>query len=146
MNLSVLWQTPEENDIIVRIIKAHIGRAPRSFSRSFDDSGTQSQHLFVFLINILHGKCQTNVLVLIIPYRSVIINRQCSSFSKNELMRFITAVVFCFKKLFLKVSEPLYVVCQQTYFIDFHIITLSFSYTSVPHHSRARPSFSRRSC
>ena len=44
-NSSVLWKTPEENHVIVRIVKAHVGCTPGHFCRPFDDSGTQSQHL-----------------------------------------------------------------------------------------------------
>ncbi len=59
-------KAPEENHIIIRIIKAHVDRAPWPLCRGFYDFCPKGQDLFIFPVNIIHRKCQADILAPVV--------------------------------------------------------------------------------
>lgn len=102
--------------IVVRVIETHVDSAPGSFGRPFDDPGSKTRHRFIRFPDILNRKRQADILVLIVLLCPVVIDRQRGSFRKNNLMRFIAAVVVCAKKLLIERRKSRDIVCQKTHF------------------------------
>ena len=90
-----LRKAPEENHIVVRIIKAHVDRAR-----------PKGQDLFIFPVNIIHRKCQTDILVPVVFYGPVVIDGQGCSFRDDKLMSLIIASVFHAQQLLIKTRKP----------------------------------------
>ncbi len=93
-------------------MKAHVDCAPGAFRRRFYDFRPKSQDLFIFPVNIIDRKCQTDIPVRVVLYGSVVIDGQGCSFRDDKLMRLIIASVFHAQQLLVKRREPWHVVCQ----------------------------------
>ena len=104
---SFLRKAPEENHIVVRIIKTHVDRTPGPFRRRFYDFRPKGQGLFVFPVDIIHRKCQADILVPVILYRPVVIDGQRCPFRDDKLMSLIIASVIHTEQLFVKTPQAL---------------------------------------
>ena len=115
-----LRKTPKENHVIVGVTKAHVDRTPRLLCGPFNNSSAERQHPLIFSFNVVYGKNQADILVLIVLDRAVVVDCQRSAFGDQKLMRLVVAVVFDPQKLLIKGRKSAYIVCQQANFADLH--------------------------